>query len=166
MRLGITKIKSVFSVSSEEFLTWICSLPANHWILENPEFFALLEEICGRLKPEQCKRLMAKELVFARSNGFVSCAFTLSRPANVVVLFPEIFETAWLESGSSPAVIAHELGHIFHNHAARDISPLEAQVEADAFAMQLGYRKELCLLLENEAGQEASRRLSKLRKAA
>ena len=39
--------------------------------------------------------------------------------------------------------LAHELGHIFYGHSNRKIDILEAQVEADKFAIELGFENEI-----------------------
>jgi predicted Zn-dependent protease len=40
-------------------------------------------------------------------------------------------------------MIAHELGHIMYEHGKKSIDTLTAQVEADRFAISLGYGEEL-----------------------
>ncbi|MCH9027313.1 MAG: response regulator, partial [Proteobacteria bacterium] len=41
------------------------------------------------------------------------------------------------------ALLSHELGHIIHDHSKKNISVIEAQVEADLFAAKLGFADEL-----------------------
>ena len=53
-------------------------------------------------------------------------------------IFPELFQLlSSVDNTRGLAVIAHELGHIFHRHEDKNISTLEAQIEADTFALEL-----------------------------
>ena len=45
------------------------------------------------------------------------------------------------------AIIAHEIGHLVHNHTKRNINSLEAQFEADQFVLTLGLENELIATL-------------------
>ena len=45
------------------------------------------------------------------------------------------------------AILAHELGHLYHQHSEKSLPVLEAQVEADDFAFKLGLGRELVEVL-------------------
>jgi hypothetical protein len=100
---------------------------------------------------------------FMKSSGRYSSALHNNRQHTILV-YPELFKL--LQSPaieSSLAIIAHELGHILLNHAERKIDALEAQIEADDFAAQLGLHNQIeSLLLAEPESMEKRVRLSYL----
>ena len=58
-------------------------------------------------------------------------------------------------------ILAHELGHIMLSHGSRKLPVLDAQVEADKFACELGYLDDIeNFLLEQPESIEKRVRLS------
>ena len=104
-------------------------------------------------------------VAFIPANGKMACSVRGETDMRFVVVFPDLVQ---IMKSASPtraiAVLAHELGHIFHNHHQRSqagrkekpLTTLEAQIEADAFAARLGLAKELQdVLLEVEEDEGA-----------
>jgi len=100
---------------------------------------------------------------FLKSSGRYSSALHNNREHTILV-YPELFKL--LQSPaieSSLAIIAHELGHILLNHSERKLDALEAQIEADDFAAQLGLHNQIeSLLLAEPESTEKRVRLSYL----
>lgn len=151
--------------AATSFLVWLCQIPENHWVANDARVFALWESLASRLDSRQVRTIQEKDLIIVQASGVDACAIELTRPANLILLFPEMMSHTSLKSGRSTTILAHELGHILHRHGQRAISNEEAQFEADAFAAAIGFKQELCMLLSREAGMEAKKRLARLKAA-
>jgi hypothetical protein len=94
----------------------------------------------------------------------LSCAIGRTQNHHLILVFPEL--TQILRSASSVhgiAILAHELGHIFYQHTENKIDTLQAQIEADDFAFQLGFGEELQeILLDHISSIDCRVRISKL----
>lgn len=94
----------------------------------------------------------------------LSCAIGRTQNHHLILVFPELLQI--LRSASSVhgiAILAHELGHIFYQHTENKIDTLQAQIEADDFAYQLGFGEELQeILLDHVSSVDCRVRISKL----
>ncbi len=94
----------------------------------------------------------------------LSCAIGRTQNHHLILVFPELMQI--LRSASSVhgiAILAHELGHIYYQHTENKIDTLQAQIEADDFAFQLGFGEELQeILLDHVASVDCRVRISKL----
>lgn len=69
----------------------------------------------------------------------------------MILIFPELKRLLNAPfDGWAKAVLAHEFGHLYHQHGSRFVEPLEAQVEADRFAIEMGYLRPLAEFLEEQ----------------
>jgi hypothetical protein len=79
-------------------------------------------------------------------------------------VFPELIQL--LKSASAfhgIAILAHELGHIYHQHTEQKIDTLTAQIEADEFALDLGFGEELQeVLLDHAHSVDCRVRISRI----
>jgi hypothetical protein len=81
---------------------------------------------------------------FIYSHAELSFAVGNLKNEYVIVVFPDLFKmmsTTLITEAS--ATLAHELGHIYYKHHERKINRLKAQIEADSFAGQLGFKDDL-----------------------
>lgn len=94
----------------------------------------------------------------------LSCAIGRTQNHHLILVFPELKQI--LRSASSVhgiAILAHELGHIYYQHTEKKIETLQAQIEADDFAFQLGFGEELQdILLDHVHSVDCRVRISKL----
>lgn len=94
----------------------------------------------------------------------LSCAIGRTQNHHLILVFPELMQI--LRSASSMhgvAILAHELGHIYYQHTEKKIETLQAQIEADDFAFQLGFGEELQeILLDHATSVDCRVRISKL----
>ncbi len=94
----------------------------------------------------------------------LSCAIGRTKNHHLILVFPELIQI--LRSASSVhgvAILAHELGHIYHQHTENKVETLQAQIEADDFAFQLGFGEELQeILLDHVYSVDCRLRISKL----
>jgi hypothetical protein len=132
--------KDFFDIFSRDFFA-----NDNHrWVHEDRYIKANFEEFFERLPKKVIRRFVkGPGLLFLPSSGKFSCTLT-SVQSHIVIVFPELMKL--LRSSATNhalAILAHELGHIVYNHSSRPMDPLEAQVEADNFACELGFANEL-----------------------
>jgi hypothetical protein len=94
----------------------------------------------------------------------LSCAIGKTGNHHLILVFPELIQL--LKSASAfhaIAILAHELGHIYHQHTEHKIDTLTAQIEADQFAFDLGFGEELQeVLLDHAHSIDCRVRISKL----
>lgn len=94
----------------------------------------------------------------------LSCAIGRTQNHHLILVFPEL--TQILRSASSihgVAILAHELVHIYYQHTENKIDTLQAQIEADDFAFQLGFGEELQeILLDHVYSVDCRVRISRL----
>lgn len=94
----------------------------------------------------------------------LSCAIGRTQNHHLILVFPELMQI--LRSASfvhGIAILAHELGHIYYQHTENKIDTLQAQIEADDFAFQLGFGEELQeILLDHVSSMDCRVRISKL----
>jgi len=132
--------------------------PEHGWILENRYIKANFEELIDRLPSKILLQLLKdKEVAFVPSNGFYSCALSGSHQSFIMV-FPELMQL--LKSAATNhalAVLIHELGHIILEHSKKNTEPLNAQVEADLFACELGLGEEIESFLHDQEESEEKR---------
>jgi hypothetical protein len=94
----------------------------------------------------------------------LSCAIGRTQNHQLILVFPELKQM--LRSASSIhgiAILAHEFGHIYFQHTEIKIDTLQAQIEADDFAFQLGFGEELQeIILDHIESIDCRVRISKL----
>lgn len=123
------------------------------WIFEDKYAKRIFNFISDqfRERPELYHRLSRKRIVFIPSEGKYASVLYEEKMAHTIILFQEFYQFA--RSGSplrAAAILAHEMGHIYHRHHERKLSTLEKQIEADHFAYLLGLGRELQDILIDE----------------
>ncbi len=88
--------------------------------------------------------LTGPQVLLLPASGILACSLNSGTQENIIILFPDlikILRSASPEHGM--AVLAHEFGHLFHEHSRKKVGTLKAQLQADKFAYDLGLGKEL-----------------------
>ncbi len=139
--------------------------PAHQWILTEPELKRSFQIALGSLSQKACEHfLKSNEIVFIPSSGSLACALGARQSTDVILIFPDlvkVFHSASYLRGV--AVILHEMGHLFHEHSKKIMDILEAQVEADHFALTCGFGHELQeVLLDSPQTTDTRVRISRL----
>lgn len=136
----------------------------NQWILQDKvisrAFFTLLDN----LTTEQNTQLMTEnQIIIIPASGEYSCLIHQPPHANVILLFPEIIKLLGnVDNDRGLSILAHEFGHIYHQHYKKKISPLDAQIEADDFALQAGFGHGLVEVLLGYSDIDSQTRVSVL----
>ena len=121
----------------------------HQWIIQSNFIRRNFDMFLDILPQNVLNFVVSEEVLFVKTNG--KYAFSVAPKSHVIVIFPEIYQA--LNSFNFDRgfmIIAHELGHIISGHSKVNVDPLEAQVEADRFAIQLGYERELEMFLEEQ----------------
>jgi len=150
--------------TKEDFFFEFFSNPQHKWILEDRYIKANFEEFFSAVPLKVLQKLWGdSDIWFICSSGKYGCAI---QPigCSVILIFPELKKLLRsMNSSSAKAILSHELGHIYYEHSKRNIDIIEAQVEADSFAIELGFIEELESFLHDQSeGIEKRVRLSYL----
>ena len=158
------KLKQSKKDLQELFLSRIISYPKNIDVFKNKYVYRSLEEIIMRMSIKQIEYFLSKPpIVFISISGIYSCAIDNNQNEYLVLLFPDLIKKlSCADNSEGLAILAHELGHFFHEHSRKSISPLKAQVEADDFAFELGLGRELSEILSRFDDLNSKTRLSYL----
>lgn len=139
------------------------SNPHHYWITEDRYIKASIEDFIEMLPAHVIKFLALKDISMVLSTGRYGLSLN-SAGKGVILVFPELKKMLMTPLPTDGFVIlAHEIGHLYYGHHESPIDVMEAQVEADRFAIQLGLAEDLeSFLLEQPDSTEKRVRLSNL----
>ena len=77
---------------------------------------------------------------FIPASAKLGCSLMTQKKIPLILIFPDLIQ---IMKSASPeralGVLFHEIGHLVNEHSFKDISPLQAQIEADFFAYKHGF---------------------------
>lgn len=131
-----------------------CEYKEHEWILVNHQLKRVFWELFVSLDQNGLNHMLfIRPILFLTSNGTLSCTYGQDRPADLIFIYPDLKKLLLSASYSSGlAVLAHEIGHAVLRHAQRKIEGTQAQIEADQYACQMGYREELEAIIQDLIG--------------
>ncbi len=137
----------------------------NHrWISEDKTIRRSLDILLSSLSVNQIQFFTKHQTFMIPCQAHLSCAIGKTQNHHLILIFPELMQM--LKSASAlhgVAILAHELGHIYHQHTENKIDTLTAQIEADQFAYDLGFGEELQeVLLDHDQSVDCRVRIAKL----
>lgn len=148
----------------ENFLKSFLADPNHRWINEDRLIKRGVIILLESLKESHLDFFLKHPTYLIPCQAHLSCAIGRTQNHHLILVFPELMQI--LRSASSihgVAILAHELGHIFYQHTENKIDTLQAQIEADDFAFQLGFGEELQeILLDHASSIDCRVRISKL----
>lgn len=118
--------------------------PEHQWIVKNKDVQKCFQLLFDEFRDEHFKFFTKNKVSFIYSHAELSFAVGNLKNEFVVVIFPDLFKmmsTTLITEAS--ATLAHELGHIFYRHHEKAVNRLKAQIEADSFATELGFKEDL-----------------------
>jgi len=124
----------------------------HRWISEDTHIKRAIVNLLQSMTEEHIKFFTKNKTYLIPCQAHLSCAIGKTSNNHLILVFPELIKL--LKSGSCShgmAVLAHEFGHIFHQHTENKIETLQAQIEADQFAFNLGFGEELQEILLDHA---------------
>lgn len=157
----------LFTQTKENFIKNFLNDRDHQWILEDQYIKRAIENLLHSMTEEHIKFFSKNKTFLIPCQAHLSCAIGKTNNNHLILVFPELIKL--LKSGSSAhgmAVLAHEFGHIFHQHTENKIETLTAQIEADKFAFDLGFGEELQeILLDHAHDVDCRVRIAKLTSA-
>lgn len=131
-------------MSRDELVQFVLSQEEHRWISENQYVQAHFHDFLERLPRRVLQKVFVEKMtLFVRSSGRFACSVSTLQQ-NVIIIFPEVYNLLTKTyDGWAKAVLAHEVGHLFLDHTETSDDPMEAQVDADTFACEMGYLEEL-----------------------
>lgn len=118
------------------------SHPLHTWMNEMGFAKRSIETFLDSLPSEAMEFIYYHEVLMLKSSG--KYALSVQPGSHVIVVFPEVLKLLnSFKFDEGLMMIAHELGHIMYEHGKKSVDTLTAQVEADRFAISLGYAVEL-----------------------
>lgn len=163
--LNFIKSKLISSnKTKEEFIKNFFLDPNHHWISDNQRIKKAFLMLLNELDQKHITFFSQHQTFFIPCQANLSCAIGKTKNHHLILVFPELITL--LQSASylqGIAILAHELGHIYYQHTENKIDTLMAQIEADDFALQLGFGEELQeVLLDHVHSVDCRVRISKL----
>jgi len=163
----LTKIThKIFSkkIDKKSFINHFFNDPNHFWISRDKNLKRAFEILLNELKEEHIEYFAQNKTYFVECEGILSCAVGNTGDNFLILVFPELKEKLRTYNfAHGLAILAHEMGHIFHRHTEKRIQTIEAQLEADEFAFQLGFGEELQeVLLDYNYSVDTKLRISRL----
>lgn len=136
----------------------------HQWIYEDKYLSRCFDYLISTLNRKSLLKFLSKDFpIFLRCNGHMSCIVSPIKNKKMILVFPELFQL--LKSAgheSALAILAHELGHLYHGHGDTPVNYIKAQIEADDFAFHLGMGLELQDVLSRYDNIECRTRIAYL----
>lgn len=161
MNLNFLKPKT--NSKKESLFKKIISHPQNLAYLKNNKYiYRSIYDLCLRIpKSIELRLLRMPHIIFVPISKVYACSVSPSSDENLIFLFPDLLrKLACVDNTEGLAILAHELGHLYHEHSKKNIDPLTAQVEADDFAFQIGLGRALSDVLAEFSDVDSKTRLS------
>ncbi|MBT6324775.1 MAG: hypothetical protein HOJ35_02305 [Bdellovibrionales bacterium] len=137
--------KTIKNLKSE-VLKRILANPHNKWLTQDKFIHRSFTEFIHSLNNNALNFLYSinEQIIFLQATGSLSLSLSTKKDNHYILVFPQLFNM--LKSASPRrgiAILMHELGHIYLDHGNKKIDILEAQIEADHFALTHGFGHEL-----------------------
>ena len=157
-------LKKSKSLSKAEFKKLFLNDPNHQWMNQDRVTKRSIEILLDSMNSKQIDFFSKHPTFMIPCQAHLSCAIGRTQNHHLILVFPELIQL--LKSASAfhgIAILAHELGHIYHQHTEQKIDTLTAQIEADQFAYDLGFGEELQeVLLDHVHSMDCRVRISKL----
>ena len=143
----------------------IVSHPLNlSFFYKNKTMQRSIESLIDRMPPKILEFFLRERvIIFLPITGIYSCAIDQTNNDYLILLFPDLIKKLhYVDNREGLAILAHELGHFYHQHSKNNTPKLKAQVEADDFAHELGLSRELSEVLSKFNDIDSKTRLSYL----
>lgn len=152
------------TVKREQFIRDFLADHNHAWIRDDKAITRGIALLLNSFSDRQVDFFLAHPTYFIPCQAQLSCAIGRTKNHHLILVFPELkalLKSASIHHGLS--VLAHELGHIYYQHTEHRIDTLQAQIEADDFAFELGFGEELQdILLEHVHSVDCRVRISRL----
>jgi hypothetical protein len=131
---------------------------------ENKYLYRSLYDLCNRMgKKTESTLLNKNQILFIPVSKIFACSVSPNSFDDIIFIFPDLLKKlSCVDNSQGLAILAHEIGHLYYEHAKKGTPELQAQIEADDFAFQLGLGNELCEVLTQFKDVDTRTRISYL----
>lgn len=138
-------------LNKEQIIANILSMPEHEWIKADQYRQAHMTDFLERIPSKVLNKVFFDEMtIMVPAQGKYACSVS-SHHQHVLLIFPEVFNMLGrFHDGWAKAILAHEIGHVFLGHHKNCDDIMESQVDADAFACDMGYLEELESFLHDQ----------------
>lgn len=151
-------------ISKIEFIQNFINHPNHSWIKNDTKIERAMRILLNNFTDQHILFFSKHNTFIIPCEAYLSCAIGKTGKEHLILAFPELItllKSASFDHGL--AVLAHEFGHIYHQHTERRINTLNAQIEADLFAFKIGFGEELQeVLLDHSNNTDCKVRISYL----
>ncbi|GAB4020016.1 MAG: hypothetical protein Fur0010_22400 [Bdellovibrio sp.] len=140
------------SLTRREIIAKFFGHPEHDWIVADGRFSKIFDMLLTSLKTPVLKQLFIdKTTLFILQKERLSTVFTFNKDTRVIFVFEGLIELIkTVHATQAVAILAHELGHLYFQHDVRMPERLKAQLEADYFAIELGFAQDLLDFLTDQ----------------
>lgn len=125
--------------------------PHHRWILKEKRFRDTVILFLSQIPERYLRVMIQKNVLLVYSSGRMSCTFYQYKNCEIILVFPDLYKMLLSANRTHGfAILAHEVGHVIHQHSHREVSAIDAQLEADLFAWELGFGSDLLKVLQLE----------------
>jgi hypothetical protein len=155
-------------INQTDFVSDFLSHSAHHWINQNRIYNRVFQQLFDTFNQEHINFFSKHPFIILPNEGQLCSVVYKNHTHSCIILFDQVFQ--WLQSATPEvalAVISHELGHLYHEHQGKKIGLLETQIQADSFAVELGFGRELIAILKDHPnGSYVTERIQFLQKVS
>jgi hypothetical protein len=150
--------------TKKEFIENFLADKNHQWISADKNTRRSVEILLNSLSDKHIQFFHKHPTFLIPCQAHLSCAIGKTGNHHLVLVFPEMLQLFKSASAfNAIAILAHELGHIYHQHTEQKVDTLTAQIEADHFAYELGFGEELQeVLLDHVHSIDCRVRIAKL----
>ena len=143
----------------------IISHPINTgYFKTNKYLYRSIYDLCGRMNNKIKTKLLSQDnIIFIPVTKIYACSVSPNSKDAIIFIFPDLLKKlSCVDNSQGLSILAHEIGHLYHQHARRGTPELKAQIEADDFAYKLGLGTDLCDVLSQFKDIDSRTRISYL----
>lgn len=126
--------------------------PEHEWIRGDGRISKIFDMLLTSLSNEHINELFIKnDTLFILQRERLSTVLCFSPKTRIILVFENLIDLIkTVNATQAMAVLAHELGHLYFKHDKRRPDILQAQLEADMFAIRLGFAQDLLDFLTDQ----------------
>ena len=126
--------------------------PEHEWIRGDGRISKIFDMLITSLPTEYLNELFVKnETLFILQRERLSTVLCFSPKTRIILVFENLIDLIkTVNATQAVAVLAYELGHLVFKHDKRRPDNLQAQLEADMFAIRLGFVQDLLDFLSDQ----------------
>ena len=140
----IKRKKTFRPITRSQFWEQFLSHPQHDWIKEDTVLLRLFKILYESIPETRIQHFHQNQItpVFVFCPGrWAATIQPTAQAKDLIVLFPDLIKILYSAAPlHGVAILAHELGHLYHQHATKEVSMLEAQIESRCICGPMWFR--------------------------